>query len=113
MILLTFVVVYGFWYDHKEHIHFNHEWTTSFMKAGIPNAIIDDITHDDDTWYYLGKSLCVAYGGDWEAPCPRHENYCGGGKKIGNRDDQTLSVYEALKNGGVHPKCPIIYPGAN
>lgn len=117
MVMLFFLMVYGFHYDHKEHIndeaHPNsEEWMKNFLKAGIPTEISDDITHDDDTWYYNGSSTCVGYG-DWNDKCPRHEVYCGGGKKIGSISQQAASVYQALKNGGRHPKCPLMYPGAN
>jgi len=118
-IMLFFVVVYGFVYDHKEHItmstHPNSaEWLESFRKIGVHALVAEDISHDDDMWYFKGASLCVGYG-DWTDRCKRHEAYCGGdsGKFVGTMDQQTRAIAEALKNGGVHPKCPLLYPGAN
>lgn len=116
-IILFFLVIYGFYYDHKEYINDDsnpnsQEWIDNFKKAGAPEQIIDDITHDDDTWYYQGSSTCVGYG-DWDDMCPRHEVFCGGGKKMGNANQQALSVMDALRNGGRHPECPLLYSGAN
>lgn len=115
--MLFFLVVYGFYYDHKEYINDPsnpnmQEWMDSFHSVGAPDPIIDDITHDDDTWYYRGSSTCVGYG-DWSDECPRHEVYCGGDKKMGDSKAQAKAVLEALKNGGKHPECPLMYPGAN
>ncbi len=116
-LLLFFVVVYGFHYDHKEHINLSThpnsvEWVESFREAGVHPLVVDDITHDDDHWYYQGNSLCVGYG-DWSAKCQRHESYCGGGKLVGTMKEQTTAIFEALKNGGSHPMCPLLYPGAH
>ena len=116
-IMLFCLVVYGFCYDHKDHINDDsnpnsQEWIDSFHSAGAPDPIVDDITHDDDTWYYQNSSTCVGYG-DWDDVCPRHEVYCGGNKKMGDSKIQAKAVVEALKNGGKHPKCPLLYPGAN
>jgi hypothetical protein len=111
-ILFIFFIIYGFWFDHKEPILFDTEWRSEFKKAGVPDPIIDGLAHDDTTWYYDDVSTCVAYG-DWDDKCPRHENYCAGGMNIGDRYGQAREVYAALKNGGQHVKCPLIYPGAN
>ncbi len=113
-VMLFFLIVYGFWYDHKEPVSDDPEWVLAFQKAGIPPALIDDLTHDDDAWYYNGVSTCVGYG-DWDDTGKRFEVVCAGadGKKIGTNIEQGAAIMVALRNGGVHPDCPLQYPGAN
>ncbi len=111
-VLLFFMVSYGFWYDHRESINADTQWVASLKKANVPDAVIDDIEHDGDTWYYNGKSLCVGYG-DWNDECKRYEHFCAGDKIIGNSDEQASAIAVALRNGGVHPECPLMYNGAN
>lgn len=117
VILGFFFVVYGFVYDHKEHITTSDNpnkvmWTKTFVDQGMPEAIIDDISHDEDTWYYNGISTCVAYG-DWNDRCIRNEVYCGGKNVVGTPEQQAQAVVEALRNGGMHPMCPLLYQGAS
>jgi hypothetical protein len=112
-IMLFFVVVYGYFYDHKESIEFDTKWKTAMKKVGLPDGVIADISHDEDTWYYMGKNLCVGYGDD-DDKCKRHEQYCAGDNKImGTADEQALAVAHALRNGGTHPDCPLLYSGIN
>ena len=111
-IVLVAFLIYGFWCDHKEPIDMDPVWITSFKKQNLSTEQIDSITHDNGTWYYNGVSTCVGYG-DWNDKCPRHENYCEGGKVIGDSDMQAKAVSEAIRNGGQHPMCPLIYKGAD
>jgi len=110
--LFFMFIAYGYVYDHKEYISDSQEWLDRFRKARIPDAISDDISHDEDVWYYRGASTCIAYG-DWSEKCPRHECYCAGNDKIGTGDQQALAIAEALRNGGQHSGCPLQYVGAN
>jgi hypothetical protein len=74
----------------------------------------DDVTKEtsslswDDVWHYQGMSTCVCYGEDPNEICPKNECYCGGGDVMGSKDLQMLAVKEAIKNGGEHPKCPLL-----
>lgn len=116
-VMLFCLVVYGFIYDHKEYVTIEEnpnsdEWIQSFKNVGIPSAIMDDIAHDDDTWYYNDMALCVGYG-DWNDKCKKHETFCAGGSTNGNADDQARAILVALRNGWRHPGCPLLYSGAN
>lgn len=105
----AFFIIYGFIFDHKNSITNDKNWVDAFSKVGIAPS---KMTHDGDMWYYNKISTCVGYG-DWEDECPRHEAFCAGGKTMGDRNSQIKAILEALKNGGQHPKCPLIYIGAN
>jgi hypothetical protein len=118
-VMLFFLVVYGFYYDHKEIAATSEStgdlWRASFKQAGLSDQIVEDLSHDNDTWYYQGKSVCVGYG-DWRDSCKRFENVCSGGERKnvnGSADDQAREIKKALDAGGVHPDCPLIYAGTS
>jgi len=110
ILLFLFFIGYVFLYDHKEGIANSEIWDNEFRRVGINP---EDMSHDDSTWYYKRLSTCVGYGGEWEQECPRHENYCSGGKTFGDAKNQVKAIVEALKNRGTHPGCPLIYVGAD
>lgn len=110
MLLLGFFMGYVFWYDHKEHINNNREWVDKFSAVGIDPR---DMTHDEAMWYHKRRSTCVAYGGEYQRGCPRHESYCAGGKTYGDSQMQVDAVRHALENGGSHPECSLMYAGAD
>lgn len=113
IVALVMFLIYVFICEHKISIEGNDMWTSAFMKTGLSNNKIHDLTHDDSMWYYKMRSTCVAYNGDFSGKCYRHENYCAGGDVYGDEESQALAVKEALNNNGEHPMCPLIYPGAD
>lgn len=98
---------YVFWYDHRKTAN-KKFWAEHFTKAGLTGDQIAEMKHDGDVWYRGQNSMCVGYG-DWNEECPGFESFCAGGKTFGDADDQAAAVAVALKNGGKHPECPIIY----
>lgn len=103
---------YTFWFDHKSHIDENESWVSRFENEGLSREQINDLTHDDTMWYYQRKSTCVGYGEPNEA-CPKNENFCSGGSTYGDFSKQAEEIAMALKKGGVHPDCPLIYLGGD
>ena len=117
---------YVFWYDHRKAAN-KKFWSEHFTKAGLTKDQITEMKHDGDVWYSSPEgrcadaqsetspsgergqnSTCVGYG-DWNEECPGFESFCAGGKTFGDADKQAMAVSAALKNGGKHPECPIIY----
>lgn len=96
---------YVYWFDHKEFIDDTH-WKSLFEKVGLGKEIYN-IKHDNDSWYYKGKSLCVGYNEE-NMVCPNYETYCSGGETYGSAKEQVDAVLMAIKNK-THPDCPIIY----
>lgn len=113
LVLFVLFLIYVYGYDHQTTIKNNTIWKDVFVAVGIPEKNIDDISHDDDMWYYKGSSTCVAYGGDFSKKCPKYESYCPGGDTYGDAFLQALEVKKAIDNGGEHPLCPLIYHGTD
>lgn len=113
VVALMMFLVYVFICEHKVFITGNPLWTEAFERTGLTSEQIRDLTHDDSMWYHQSRSTCVAYGGDFSKKCHRHENYCAGGDRYGDAEAQSQAVKESLDNGGEHPMCPLIYPGAD
>ena len=107
LLLFIFFIIYVFWYDHKEGIQ-NAELADQFRKVGIDPR---DMTHDE-VWYYKRRSTCVGYG-DQDEECPKHISHCAGKKTFGSSRLQAEAVSTALKHGGQHPDCPLVYVGAD
>jgi hypothetical protein len=105
LVLFILFAYYLCVYEYKEDL--DGKWEELFSRE-LKKEDVDKLTHDDSTWYYDGTSTCVGYG-DWKDECPRHENYCAGGKLVGDAKQQVYGVIEALKNKGVHKLCPLIY----
>jgi hypothetical protein len=116
LILLGMFLVYGFIAKHQRHIHHDSAWTDTFKKFGVDPS---GITHDEDTWYYNGKTTCVAYGpsslgqdpgGKGPDGCNQSESFCSGGfGKYGSMEEQAKAVADAIHGTGLHSGCPIIY----
>ena len=113
VIMLIMFLSYVYLYDHKTFIEGHDMWEKAFLKVGTDKNKIQDITHDDNMWYYKGVSTCVAHSGDFSGLCHRYENYCSGGDRYGDDISQAKAVKEALEDGGEHPMCPLIYSGAD
>jgi hypothetical protein len=114
IVLLIVVLIYVYICEHKVGILDSEVWKKAFEDHGLGKEI-EHITHDDEMWYHNEVSTCVAYRGsvnDSKA-CNRSDKFCSGGKTYGNYDQQVLAIKEALMNGGEHPLCPLIYPGAD
>jgi len=109
LIILIIFLVYVYLSNHRTEISQNNLWQEVFQKVKLNP---EDLTHDDTTWYFQGRPTCVAYGGSFEAKCPRFENYCAGGGTYGDPVNQALAIKKAIENGGEHPLCPLVYPGA-
>lgn len=103
---------YIFWFDHKENIDGSEYWGNPFAKAGLTKEQCGDISHDDSMWYYQRVATCVGYGHP-KVECPRHESYCAGGDSFGTPSQQATAVAEAIKKGGIHEGCPLIYSGTD
>ena len=136
--VFVFVYVFVYDHDEnlEEDLEVEHsaEWYQRFSKLGLTDEQISKITRTRDSrtgvgvWRYNKKSTCVAYG-DFEYPagapgrefeypagtpsptaCDRSEAYCSGkGKIMGSAEEQAEQVVVAILNGGLHPKCPLIY----
>lgn len=105
IILVLFVsfLLYFKFADHKTHIENDDFWREQF--SGVLEDM-EGISHDDDEWFYKSRPTCVAYG-DWDAKCIRNAYYCPT-NFIGNAKEQANRVKEAIRNGGVHPLCPLL-----
>jgi hypothetical protein len=99
--------VYAF-QNHKNEVYRDDMWMRAFTSTGLSPTEIENITHDDYAWFHNGKSTCVGYG-DWNERCFRNETYCAGGEVFGDASTQALAIAIAIKNGGSHPSCPLIY----
>lgn len=107
LVLFLCFIVYIYFSDHQKGLK-DDSWIKEFQKVGLDP---EDISHDDSVWYFQKQPTCVAYSAK-NAICPRHESYCARGKTYGSILDQVKAVKEAAENGGEHPQCPLIYPGA-
>ena len=109
--LVAFIgfVLYSFVQEHKIKIKGRQMWKEAYSKFGVDRT---KMSHDDGMWYYDGQSTCVGYGTLTEK-CPRSECYCAGNKTFGSVEQQSSAVATAIKNGGVHPLCPVVYEGAS
>ena len=103
---------YIFWFDHKENINGRTHWEKEFENVGLTKEQREDISHDDSMWYYQRVATCVGYGPS-NAECPRFESYCAGGITFGESSLQAKAVSEAIKKGGIHEDCPLIYSGTD
>ncbi len=113
IVTLIMFLIYVYMCEHKISVRGNLMWERAFRKAGLTDKQIRDISHDDSMWYCKSISTCVAYGGDFSERCHRHENYCAKGDLFGDEYSQALAVKKSFDNGGEHPMCPLIYPGAD
>jgi len=109
-IMLVIFLLYAFVCNHKVDIDKDEMWRSEFEKHQLKS---EDIVHDDTMWYYRGLPTCVAYGGIFDSTCSPNEHYCSGGSTYGNRTQQIFAIAGAIKNGGEHPLCPLIYQGSN
>ncbi len=107
LVVMILFLGYVFWYEHRRAAN-KKFWSEHFTKAGLTEEQIAEMKHDGDVWYFGENSTCVGYG-DWDEECPVFESFCAGGKTFGNPDKQAAAVAAALKTGGKHPECPIIY----
>lgn len=107
-------MIYVYVCDHKESVVDDDDWTNAFVQSGLDRAELEFVTHDSDVWYHRGVSTCVGYG-DFEDTCDYHLSVCSSGvipyTKCGDREEQAREVLLAIRSGGEHPQCPIIYPG--
>ena len=110
LVIFILFIGYAFWYEHQKTVDegVGEDWLKHFVQAGLTPEEASDMTHDADLWYYKRKPTCVGYG-DWNDECLVFESVCSGGKKFGDFREQAKSVYKALKAGGKHPDCPIVY----
>lgn len=107
-------LIYVYVCEHKNYIYQNEIWVKLFSEKGLTSDQIQDISHDDDSWYYQEKSLCIGFSGDeGNERCKRHEVFCAGGKNIGSPIQQVNAVVEAINSGGQHNLCPLVYEGAD
>lgn len=111
MVFLTLFFGYIFWFEHKESPE-GEDWEKRFERVGLTKEQRRDITRDDSMWYYQKVATCVGYGHPNDE-CPKHESYCVGGDTFGSLNDQALAVSEAIKKGGIHENCPLIYSGTD
>lgn len=139
LVFLVLYIGYIFWFEHKESIDGSF-WVEKFKKAGLNSKEINDITHDDSMWYYQRIATCVGYGspldtfnssssngspnaldslgipspnGSPSGECPKYESFCPGGHTFGTAEDQVREVIAAIRKGGVHEDCPLIYSGTD
>ncbi len=111
VVALILFITYAFVYDHKEKIYGDEQWEKALTKAGLSDAEIEKISHDEDVWYYGGVSTCVSYG-DWKDRCKKFEAVCAGkGEVYGSADQQAEEIAKALDHEGVHPECPLVFSG--
>jgi hypothetical protein len=109
------VMLYVYFYEHKISIDDSEVWSTAFQRVGLQKEI-PLVTHDEEMWYHRGIATCVGYSGNisGEKSCDRSIFYCPGSvAKYGTAEEQALAVREAIRAGGEHPKCPLIYPGGD
>lgn len=126
LVFLILFIGYIFWFEHKESIDGSF-WMEKFKKAGLTSKEINDITHDDSMWYYQRVATCVGYGSPIDAidspngspnaldslGCPKYESFCAGGDTFGTAEDQVREVIAAIRKGGIHEDCPLIYSGTD
>ena len=113
VIIFFMFLIYVYVCEHKISIEKYKWWTDVFSRNGFTNSQIKNITHDNSIWYYKRKSTCVAYSEDDLGKCDKSEHYCSGDHTYGSRDLQVKNIKKAIDNGGEHPKCPLIYIGAD
>jgi len=113
VVVITFLslfLVYGFLCNHQFSI-MNTLWASYFGKYA------NYVTHDDGMWFYKGISTCVQYNGDFNEKCDKSLGICAGKNeyddKYGGYIEQSKEVITSIINGGVHPKCPLIYYGTD
>lgn len=112
MVAFILYIGYAFWYDHKNDIG-NSDFESIFREKGLSQKNIDKISHDDDMWYHGNKSTCVGYSSDENEECPKFQEVCVGGKTFGSIERQINEVIKAVRNGGTHEDCPLVYEGAD
>lgn len=102
LVLLTMFLIYVFVYQHQIGLEEGDAWEEAFGRVNIGH-----MSRDADVWYHQGQSTCVG-AGDFTDRCLGTEDYCSGGSTYGTADQQAREVLRALKNGGVHPECPLL-----
>lgn len=116
IVLFILFLGYVFWYDHKTNIDEGDDFVKIFKKEGLSDDQISQIRHDDDVWYYKGKSTCIGYSSDSKEHCPYFQSVCTGkdSRTFGTIDEQIKEVAKIIKKGDdQHPDCPLIYEGAD
>jgi hypothetical protein len=119
VVLFILFLGYTFWYDHKTDVDGNEAAAEAFRKEGLSEEQISRIRHDDDVWYYDGRSTCVGYSShdnDSSERCPYFQSVCAGSKArtFGSLSDQVREVAKVIKSGKTqHPDCPLIYEGGD
>ena len=114
VILLSLFIVFIYLVKKRSTVDTDDAWIRTFREAGLSDADIAEISHDDHVWYYKGNSTCIGYG-DVEEECPIYQNYCAGGTKdgvnytFGTLRQQASAIKQAILNGGQHSECPLIY----
>ena len=104
LVLMAMFLIYVFVYQHQIGLEEGDAWEEAFDRIQVP---VDHISRDTDVWYHQGQSTCVG-AGNFTDSCSGTEVYCSGGLVYGMADQQAREVLKALKNGGVHPECPLL-----
>jgi len=114
ILLFMLYVWYAFVYERKINICDQpSRWRANLLGANVRKRNVCDISHDDDMWYYKGKSTCVGYGKPREK-CNWRERVCAGGHTMGSYMSQAREVAKAITSkGGMHRECPLVYVGAD
>lgn len=112
-ILLAMFLFFVYLCDHQSTISDNEQWIYALTNSGISKSDIEKLTHDDSMWFYNGISTCVGYSGDENDKCSRFESVCSNNDRFGTFEDQARNIKYALEKNGVHPRCPLIYDGAD
>ena len=108
VVLFSIFLLYVYFCKHQKDIHKNKTFSQVFSEAGLN---LNHISHDDSIWFFKNYPTCVGYG-EPKKDCPYSENFCAGNNKYGSYKQQALAVKKAITNGGEHPECPLLYPGA-
>ena len=88
-----------FIFGSKKENYLGDYWWKLFSGVGLLAKEIDNLTHNEDTWFYNGSPTCVAFDGS------AYDNH----ESIKNSND--LGVAKSIKNfiRNSNNTCPIIY----
>lgn len=106
LILFLIFFMYVYFVNHRDHV-VNDEIINAFLKAGLTQSQINDLTYDAEVWYYKGDQTCVSYGGTVGEWCDPSNFVCDNFNKTGDFDFQGRQLKLALDNGGMNPNCPL------
>jgi len=115
-ILMVMFIIYAYYTEHKIPIGYgifkDKDWISAFTQVGLNKSDIDLLEHDSDVWYYNGNNTCVAYGSPVDK-CDYASYMCSNGSipnvTHGTRLQQAKNVVDAIRQGGLHKDCPVIY----